>query len=49
MEDNPKFRVPEMVDRLYVCTAPEPVALGGQRLDFVPFYVGVAPGRGSGS
>ncbi len=52
-KDNPKFRVLELIDGLYVSTvyegesldtitATQPVALGGQRLDFVPFYVGNA-------
>lgn len=52
-KDNPKFRVLELVDGLYVSTVyegesldtvtiSEPVALGGQRLEFVPFYVGNA-------
>lgn len=52
-KDNPKFRVLELVDGHYVSTvyegedlntitATEPVALGGQRLDFVPFFVGNA-------
>lgn len=50
---NPKFRVLELVDGLYVSTVyegegldtitkSEPVALGDGRLNFVPFYVGNA-------
>ncbi len=52
-KDNPKFRVLDLVDGYYVSTVyegesietvavSEPVALGGGRLDFVPFYVGNA-------
>lgn len=52
-KDAPKYRVLELVDGLYVSTVyegedlgtittSEPVALGGQRLDFVPFYFGNA-------
>lgn len=52
-KDNPKFRVLELVNGLYVSTVyegesldtitkSEPVALGDGRLNFVPFYVGNA-------